>query len=179
MYLIHISYPTLDSIYAYVSTGYNLRGFIDSDDLAKTDSRRRLNYYKKYNAAQKRQNQRDRRRFNPNHPNYNPNRNQWDEDRERWRKHKQAANIGRPRKDPYEPNYGNRYYARKREVARSNRCSGTGGLFGGGRDCRYVALRYDVNAGPGSQNHGERDYDPIHDKDYYPGDYGVGNSWWP
>lgn len=85
----------------------------------------------------------------------------------------QAANIGRPRKDPYEPNRGNQYYARKREVARSNRCSGTG------RDCNYEALRFDVGAGPGSLNHGERDYDPIHGKDYLPLDYGVGNSWWP
>jgi len=98
--------------------------------------------------------------------------------------------IGRPRKDPYErwiPNakLGDENYARKREVARSNRCRGTGGggLFGGpgfgGRDCNYVALNWDVGAGPGSQNHGERDYDPIHDKDYYPGDFGVGDSWWP
>jgi len=152
-------------------TGYNLRGFSDT-----TDGHRNL----KYNAAQKRQNQRDRRRFN-----FNPGRTWQEEERERWRKHTQAAKIGRPRKDPYEPNRGDRYYARKREVARSNRCRGTGGggLFGGpgfgGRDCNYVALNWDVGAGPGSQNHGERDYDPIHDKDYYPGDYGIGNSWWP
>eukprot|EP01083_Nonionella_stella_P119391 356850_1 len=120
----------------------------------------------KYNAPQKRQTQRDQNRFNPNHPSFNPNRNQWEEDHERERKHIQAQVSGRPRRDPYEPNYGNKYYARKREVARQNRFDATG------RDGGYHALSW-------NGNDQAFDIDRIHNRDYGNSDYGVGNAWWP
>eukprot|EP01083_Nonionella_stella_P177242 622391_1 len=126
----------------------------------------------KMNAAQKRQNQRDANRMNPNHPSYNPFRDEFDEHGERLRKHRQADRIGNPDKDPYEPFHGTVAYARKREVARQNRCYDTG------EHCDFEALHYD-DFGPYAEGHRARDYDDVHDIDYGPWDYGVGDAWFP
>ena len=108
----------------------------------------------------------------PNHPSYNPFRDEFDEHGERLRKHKQAARVGNPEKDPYEPFYGTVAYARKREVARQNRCDVTG------EHCNFEALHYD-DFGPYAEGHRARDYDDVHDIDYGPWDYGVGDAWFP
>ena len=125
----------------------------------------------KCNAAQMRQTNRDKRRTNPFSPAYNPTRSEPDEHCERLRKHHQG--LKKARKDPYDPNTGNQWYARKREVARENRCKG-----GDLASCGYEALHVDTS-GSNAKNHKVRDYDDVHKKDYGPTDYGVGNSWWP
>lgn len=116
-----------------LTTGDNLRG-------RPLDQDRRALQWKK-NAAQKRQDQRDRRRKFTN-----PGRTQFEEDRERWRKHGQAINRGNPRGDPYEPGYGDPFYARNRE-------------FSPWRGNNWHALDYDPWDG-------KFDYDPIHGTHY-------------
>ena len=64
----------------------------------------------KWNAAQKRQDQRDRRRKWTN-----PNRTQAEEQRERERKHRQGQNRHRSRTDPYEPKHNGHGYLHHRQ----------------------------------------------------------------
>lgn len=127
----------------FFTTLIHFRGFIHiiGDNLrGKTVDEGRRALWKK-NAAQKRQDQRDRRRKQ-----YNPGRTQDEEDRERWRKHDQANKWGNPRRDPYEPNYGDPSYARNREYSPY-------------RGNHWHALDYD----PWDYDY---DYDPIHKKHY-------------
>ncbi|KAL9182823.1 hypothetical protein ACHAXT_004102 [Thalassiosira profunda] len=103
---------------------------------------------RKKTAAQKRQDQRDARRHREN-----PNRTQQEERAERLRKHQQAIRRGKPSVDPYNRNYGDPNYAKKRERGRGNRCRRTG------EGCNYHALEWD--AWDRKYN-----YDPIHDEYY-------------
>lgn len=106
----------------------------------------------KLNAAQKRQNKRDeRRRKNGIH------RTDQMAHRERERKHAQANNRGNARADPYEPGFGDRQYAHKREHNRASRCK----KYGLPEDCGWKALDYDF----GDDDY---DYDHVHKKHYGP-----------
>ena len=87
--------------------GVNLRGFNSVDAL---EEHRLL----KWNAAQKRQDQRDRRRRYTN-----PYRTQEEETRERWRKHMQGENRHNSRVDPYEPQHGGHGYVHHRESGKN------------------------------------------------------------
>jgi hypothetical protein len=62
----------------------------------------------KWNAAQKRQNQRDKRRWGKK-------RTQKEETAERWRKHNQAIGRKRSRVDPYEPKHNGKKYMQYRK----------------------------------------------------------------
>eukprot|EP00804_Cyclotella_cryptica_P000787 CCRYP_001058-RB/>CCRYP_001058-RB protein AED:0.11 eAED:0.11 QI:1614/0.5/1/1/0.5/0.33/3/219/156 len=81
----------------------NLRGF---NPVEASEEHRLL----KWNAAQKRQDQRDSRRHYTN-----PYRTQEEEYRERWRKHIQGENRHNSRVDPYEPEHGGHAYVHHRE----------------------------------------------------------------
>ncbi len=87
----------------HLCLGHNLRGFDEEED---SQEHRLL----KWNAAQKRQEQRDnRRRYT------NPYRTQDEERSERWRKHTQGQNRGNSRVDPYEPAHGGHAYSHHRQ----------------------------------------------------------------
>ena len=85
-----------------------MRGFLEEEEDPTGLSK--VHRLLKWNAAQKRQDQRDRRRRWTN-----PDRTQEEELRERWRKHNQGANRGYSGVDPYEPSHGGAAYVRHRE----------------------------------------------------------------
>ena len=102
----------------------------------------------KKNAAQKRQDKRDEQRRKKG-----ISRTDDMAHRERERKHAQANNRMNDRADPYEPGFGDRDYARKRENKRAYRCR----MFG--EDCDWKALDWD-------NNDKAYDYDHVHDEHY-------------
>ncbi|KAL3777345.1 hypothetical protein HJC23_010147 [Cyclotella cryptica] len=107
--VVKIDVPThIHFHFAFDNIADNLRGFHEEEeDMADIGDVHRI---LKWNAAQKRQDQRDRRRKWTN-----PDRTQEEELRERWRKHYQGANRGNSRVDPYEPIHGGADYVRHRE----------------------------------------------------------------
>ena len=131
-----------------------MRGALEEGGAVDPDGHGRFltKFDPRMNAAQKRQWQRDKRRNVTN-----PNRSWWEEDNERRRKDQQAWNRGNPRVDPYHREYGDPWFAHKRESARDSRCIGTGW-----RDCGWEALNVDPFDGL-------QDWDDLHKREYRPG----------
>eukprot|EP00581_Thalassiosira_minuscula_P008917 CAMPEP_0183706920 /NCGR_PEP_ID=MMETSP0737-20130205/3638_1 /TAXON_ID=385413 /ORGANISM="Thalassiosira miniscula, Strain CCMP1093" /LENGTH=165 /DNA_ID=CAMNT_0025934459 /DNA_START=50 /DNA_END=547 /DNA_ORIENTATION=- len=143
--------------------GDNLRGSIEHEDAIDQDHRFLPRYpenpNRPWSAAQKRMYQRDKRRNKTN-----PFRTKAEADRERLRKHRQANRRGNPGGDPYEPGYGDKWYAGGRSGRRRQRCADSG------RDCNWRGLDYDVSP------HGGYDRDYRHGGKHYP-IFGYPSDW--